>query len=61
MAKASVAALKLSGFAYAREQGVRTIATDNEERNPMYAINLKLGFEPRPAWLAFTKTFEEQP
>jgi len=53
-------ALKLSGFAYARERGVRTIVTDNEENNPMYAINLKLGFEPRPAWLSFTKTFEEQ-
>ncbi len=49
-------ALKVLAQQKAIEYGAKTIITDNEENNPMYQINLKLGFEPKPAWLAFEKT-----
>lgn len=52
-------ALKTWAIAYAREFGARVIETDNEENNPMYQINLRLGFEPRPAWLLYEKRFDE--
>jgi GNAT superfamily N-acetyltransferase len=52
-------ALKVRSIAYAREYGARIIETDNEENNPMYQINLELGFEPRPAWLLYEKRFDE--
>lgn len=48
-------ALKVYALEFAREYGARMIRTGNEEHNPMYQINLKLGFEPQPAWLAFEK------
>ena len=31
---------------YAQSVGAETIVASNEENNPMYALNLKLGFEP---------------
>jgi GNAT superfamily N-acetyltransferase len=52
-------ALKLRAIAYARACGAKVIETDNEENNPMYQINLRLGFEPRPAWLLFQKRLDE--
>ena len=48
-------ALKVKAIQYARAMGVKTIETDNEESNPMYQINLQLGFEPKPAYLDFEK------
>lgn len=48
-------ALKLSAIEYARQAGAHTIETENEEHNPMYALNLALGFQPKPAWLHFEK------
>lgn len=48
-------ALKLRAIEYARSIGARRIDTDNEEHNPMYALNLALGFEPQPAWLAYAR------
>ncbi len=48
-------ALKLRTIAFAQAYGVEQIKTGNEENNPMYQINLRLGFQPRPAGLAFQK------
>lgn len=47
--------LKLHNIAFAKARGVRIIETDNEENNPMFQINLQLGFEPRPAWVEFER------
>ena len=52
-------ALKLKTIEYAKANGVKTIKTDNEENNPMYTLNLKLGFEAKPAFLIFEQKFEE--
>lgn len=53
-------ALKSRTVLYAKSSGAATIETSNEEGSAMYALNLKLGFEPGPAWLDFAKaaTFE---
>ncbi len=55
--KGVATALKLQAIQYARDHGFRTIVTDNEENNPMYQINMALGFTPLPAWLGFRKDF----
>jgi GNAT superfamily N-acetyltransferase len=49
-------ALKVKNIQYAQQQGYRFIYTDNEENNPMYDLNLQLGFQPLPAWLYYEKT-----
>ena len=51
-------ALKVMATAYARDVGARIIQTDNEENNPMFDLNLTLGFEPRPALVFFQKGLE---
>ena len=48
-------ALKLRAIAFGQAYGAAAMVTDNEENNPMYQINLRLGFQPRPAKLAFQK------
>ncbi len=53
-------ALKVVAHRTAVEYGAKTIITDNEENNPMYQINLKLGFEPKPAWLVFEKILNKK-
>ena len=50
-------ALKLQSIKYAQQNGFRTIYTDNEENNPMFQLNLELGFKPLPAWVYYEKTF----
>lgn len=47
--------LKLAGFKAAQARGITEIETDNEEHNPMYQLNMALGFVPAPAWLAYEK------
>lgn len=52
-------ALKVLAIQYAIAQGYERIRTDNEENNPMYQINLALGFRPRPAGLDFVRHLEK--
>jgi len=48
-------AMKVRGIAFAQQIGAKIVQTDNAENNPMYWLNLQLGFEPQPAWLDFRK------
>lgn len=48
-------ALKVRAIEYARCHGADEIDTDNEENNPMFQINLQLGFQPQPAFVDFEK------
>jgi GNAT superfamily N-acetyltransferase len=49
-------ALKVRGIEFAKAYGATEIRTGNEENNPMYQINLRLGFKPMPAWLSYEKS-----
>ena len=40
--------LKVKAYSALKEKGVKIIRTDNEENNPMYLINVALGFKPEP-------------
>jgi mycothiol synthase len=51
-------ALKVRTIEYARSVGAETIVTSHEENNPMYTLNLKLGFEPKPAWISYQETVD---
>lgn len=51
-------AMKIKSIETAKKLGAKVLETENEENNPMYQINLKLGFEPQPAWLDFHKIIE---
>ena len=44
---------------FAKPYGATEIETENEENNPMYQINLRLGFQPAPAWLNFRKRLDD--
>lgn len=46
-------ALKVRVIQWAQANGVKTIRTNNHETNPMYQLNLQLGFTPRPGDLLF--------
>ncbi len=48
-------AMKVRGIQFAKQYGAERIETDNEENNPMYQINMKLGYKPAPAWLDLEK------
>lgn len=50
-------ALKIRAIEFAQSIGAQWIVAGNEENNPMYQINLHLGFQPAPAWLNFEKRF----
>ena len=46
-------ALKVRAIMRAKELGAKAIRTDNEENNPMYLLNVKLGFKPIPSWVVY--------
>ena len=48
-------ALKVKAFEKLREKGIRQVRTDNEENNPMYLINVALGFKPEPYCYEYQK------
>ncbi len=48
-------ALKVKAFETLCKKGVKTVRTDNEENNPMYLINVALGFTPEPYSLEYQK------
>ena len=49
--------LKLNVIRYVKEMDGISIETDNEENNPMFGINLLLGFKPLPSWLIYEKKY----
>ncbi len=51
-------ALKVHAIEWARSQGTKSILTGNEEHNPMYQINLQLGYEPQPAGVHYHKVID---
>jgi len=53
--KGIATALKLRTFKFVESIGGKTIETGNEENNPMYELNLALGFKPKPAWCDYEK------
>ena len=48
-------ALKARAAMFAQSFGASEIWTDNAEENPMYQLNLQLGFRPKPSMLIFNK------
>lgn len=51
--KGIATALKVTNIMFAQKNGIEDIVTDNEENNPMYQINVALGFVPYPAELDY--------
>lgn len=49
--------LKRTSASWAQRNGIEEIFTDNEENNPMYQLNLQLGFEHRFDNVVFSKQF----
>lgn len=49
-------ALKAVALTWAKERGFKSVWTDNEENNPMYGLNLKLGFEKQFDSVCLEKT-----
>ncbi|MBN2305056.1 MAG: GNAT family N-acetyltransferase [Anaerolineae bacterium] len=52
-------ALKVHIIRYAQARGVQEIFTTNDSTNPMYQLNLSLGFEPQPSWVRVEKALVE--
>ena len=53
--KGIATALKIKAIEALLKKGITEIRTDNEENNPMYKINVALGFEPVPFSLEYMK------
>ena len=48
-------AIKIKAIEVLLKKGVTEVRTDNEENNPMYKINVALGFKPVPFSLDYSK------
>lgn len=48
--------LKATAIEHVKAVGGTVIGTSNDEKNPMYGLNIRLGFKPRPALLTFECT-----
>jgi mycothiol synthase len=48
-------AIKITAIERVRELGYMELQTDNDETNPMYGLNLALGFRPRWHWLQYER------
>lgn len=53
-------ALKLHVIRFAQAHGVQEIWTTNDSHNPMYRLNLNLGFVPQPAWVRVEKALDRR-
>ena len=53
--KGIATALKIKAIKGLLKKGVTKVRTDNEENNPMYKINVALGFKPVPFSLDYSK------
>ena len=53
--KGIATAMKIKAIKILLKKGVTEIRTDNEENNPMYKINVALGFKPVPFSLDYLK------
>ena len=53
--KGIATALKIKAIETLLKKGVTDVRTDNEENNPMYKINVALGFKPVPFSLDYLK------
>lgn len=49
------ATLKVQSLASAKELGIRRVGTDNEEDNPMYGLNVRLGFRCEYVTIGFER------
>jgi GNAT superfamily N-acetyltransferase len=52
-------ALKVKSIQVAQKSGAEVIETSNEENNPMFQLNLQLGYKPAAAWLQLEKILSE--
>jgi GNAT superfamily N-acetyltransferase len=53
--KGIATALKVHALSKAQTTEAEYLDTDNEEKNPMYTLNVKLGFKPIAGWLHMRK------
>jgi len=56
--KGVATALKVRSLEIGKRTGAKWVDTDNNDQNPMYLLNVRLGFEPMPAWLIFRKELQ---
>lgn len=54
--KGVATALKLTIIDHLNTQGIAEIHTSNDAQNPMYQLNLAMGFEPMPSWVRVEKS-----
>lgn len=53
--KGIATALKIKALQKLKERGIKMVRTDNEENNPMYLINVAVGFNPEPFSFEYIK------